>query len=56
MRFWIMTSYKKMNKQAVMQGFPTAYRFNVVMSKMLNNRKKFPHVKYVNQLIKDNKR
>lgn len=37
-----MTSYRKMNKQATMQGFPTAYRFNVVISKLINNGKKFP--------------
>lgn len=56
MRFWIMTSYRKMNKQAKMQGFPEARQFNIDMSKMLITAKKFPHVKYVNQLLKDNGR
>lgn len=51
-----MTSYRKMKKQSKMQGFPELRQFNIVMSKMVISAKKFPHVKYVNQLLKDNKR
>ena len=50
-----MTSYRKIKKQLKMQGFPELRQFTMVMSKMFGG-KKFPHVKYVNQLLKDNKR
>lgn len=50
-----MTSYRKMNKRAKMQGSLNFRVYNVLMSKMLDTRKKFPHVKYINQLIKEDR-
>lgn len=51
-----MTSYRKMNKQLEMTGYYRIRENNIAVSKILNTGKKFPHVKYVNQLIKDNRK
>lgn len=48
-----MTSYKKMNKAASIQGFNSKYKSNIELSKMFTRRQKFPHVKYVKQLLDD---
>ena len=49
----LMTSYKKNNKLASMLGFTSSYKDNLEMSRMLNTTKKFPHVKYVRQILVD---
>lgn len=51
-----MTSYRKIKKQAIMKGFIELRQFNIAMSKICITAKKFPHVKYTKQLIKDDKR
>lgn len=42
-----MTSYKKINKLASMEGFYGSYKFNLEVSRMGDCRQKFPHVKYI---------
>lgn len=51
-----MTSYKKINKELKMRGYYRIRENDIAVSKMFNSGKKFPHVKYVNQLIKDNRK
>lgn len=50
-----MTSYRKINKRAEMEGYYKIRKNNIVGSKIINNGKKFPHVKYIDQLMKDNR-
>lgn len=51
-----MTSYRKMNKQLEITGYYRIRETYISTSKILDTGKKFPHVKYVNQLIKDNRK
>lgn len=46
-----MTSYKKMNKFASMEGFYGSYKSNLEVSRMTDYRQKFPHVKYIRAWI-----
>ena len=48
-----MASYKKVNKSEKMKGHPSYRNFNLIMSRIFDEGKKFPHVKYINQIIKD---
>lgn len=50
-----MTSHRKMNRRAEMEGYYKAREFYIAGSKIVNTSKRFPHVKYTKQLIKDNK-
>lgn len=46
-----MTSYKKINKLASMDGFTSTYKWNLELSRMMTNKPKFPHVKYIHSWI-----
>lgn len=51
-----MTSYRKINKELKMAGYYRIRENDIAVSKVFNDSKKFPHIKYVNQIIKDNRR
>ena len=42
-----MTSYKKGNKSASMDGFESAYQSRLWLSRNMERKRKYPHVKYV---------
>lgn len=50
-----MTSYRKINKEIKMTGYYRIRENNIAGSKTLNTGKKFPHVKYIKQVMKDYK-
>lgn len=50
-----MTSYRKINKELKMTVYYRIRENNIAVSKVFNGSKKFPHVKYIDQLMKDNR-
>lgn len=46
-----MTSYKKINKLASMDGFTSTYKWHLELSRMMNYKQKFRHVNYIKSRI-----